>query len=47
VLLGDGAAGGGLLEELARGEVGEHLALHVEEEVAEIDAAGARETGHG
>jgi hypothetical protein len=46
VLLGDGAAGGGLLEELAGGEVGEHLSLHVEEEVAEAHAAGVGRAGH-
>ena len=47
VLFGGGSAGSGVLEDLARGEIGEHLLLNVEEDPAEIDAAGIGVLAHG
>jgi hypothetical protein len=40
VMFGRGTGGGGMLEESADGEIGEHLRLHAAEDFDEIDAAG-------
>src|ERR1043166_108963 len=47
VLLGGSAAGGGMLEDVAGGEIGEHLLLRAEEDVAQIDAAAVFCFAHG
>ncbi len=47
VALGDRAAGRGVLEQLADGEMREHFALDVQEDAAQVDLAGAPMTPHG
>ena len=40
VLLGGGSGGGGVLEQAADGELGQHLALHAAEDFAEVELSG-------
>jgi len=46
VVLGDGAGSGGVVEEFAGGEVGQHLQLGLVEHAGEVDFAGAGVTSH-
>ena len=46
VLLGGGAAGGGMLKDLAGREIGEHLALEVEKDLMEVDATAVGVFAH-
>ncbi len=46
MVLGDGAGGGGMLEELAGSEVGKHLLLDLEEHGGEVDGAGVGVASH-
>jgi len=45
-MFGGGSGGGGVLEEAADGELGEHLLLHSVENFGEVDLAGVGSAGH-
>lgn len=46
ILLGNGAGGGGMLEKLAGGEMGEHLVLDLAEHAGEVYVAGVGRAAH-